>query len=135
MTYIEPCCKCGWKYGGFHVCIIDKRTPAGRRHAEQVLGAVQTPNGGTKVGGRMTEEQKARIAESQRKRWADKKNKAAQQEVEICERYKAGGVGIITLSKEYKISRDKVLRILHKAQDAGYLTMRPRGVNIANGAR
>jgi hypothetical protein len=54
----DPCERCGWKFKGFHICVENPSTVI---HTKGVAHIVRGP---------MSEEQKEKIGEAQRRRWA-----------------------------------------------------------------
>ena len=129
-----PCPKCNWKFEGFHVCIIDLRTPEGRRHAMREIKprkkADYSPRG--KTLSPRSEEHSTNHAIAMREYWA--KKLAAEKPVHdaIIAEYADGGASYKSLASKYPYNREKIARILREAAAAGRITLRQQGRKVGN---
>lgn len=78
------------------------------------------------------EGRRANIGVAQKARWDKYRRETEARDKKVVERYSAGDTAMATIQKEFNISRGKILRILHEAQDRGEVIIRTRGRTIAS---
>lgn len=113
------CERCNWKHGGFHVCIIDLRTPEGRRAATRP----RNPKKRRAVAGAFT----AASQRSQDERWAKHYEDLEPIYQGMIDYYKTGTVGYRQVREKFKVGHGTVVKVLRAAAERGELQIRPRG--------
>lgn len=105
VTAHTPCFRCGWKFGGFHICLDLPKS---------VMREV--------VGGRT---KKAVMHSSDD--YVGNRLEKTQIEEEVIELYNEGGHSMKDLAVELELSHYIVCKILYKAADDGLVTIAKRG--------
>lgn len=129
-------CKNEWcNHPNYHVCI----KPGTPDLFPQLLGEMIRKNKkgpwnkglkGYKVGPR-TQDHIDNITASQRERWERVREQNRHRDENIVSEYAKGGLSIKDLEIAFGISRNAVRAVLHRAQEAGLVVIRPVGVTKA----
>lgn len=112
-----PCQTCGWKFPGFHIC-VDPKSPldphVARKHGIALKG------GAAAAFAEMDDVQKRRLDEY--------KAGLNERDIQMIDLY-VGGLGMKKICAELGAGLATVMRVLKRAQEAGVVTIRPRGLN------
>jgi len=129
-----PCDKCGHRYPGFHICVLDFSTPEGIKRAKFVesteLGAKSKLNRpGRKRSNRQhqpdfgSEQDRANRAESVRQARAREAGRA-ERDAEILKLYDEQQCSINAICSIMNLSQKTVSRVVREAADAGTIVYR-----------
>lgn len=125
----QACQTPGCDWPNWHICLVGKPdTFPQLLRSERVSRPRKSP-------GVRSEEHRANISAAQTARWAKIKEANRERDAAIIDRYLEGDVGYIGLAKEFKVGKDRILRVLKEAEKEGKVTIRRRGRTLANGAK
>ena len=99
----QPCAQCGWKFPGFHVC-VDLSKPCAEEGQIKVKKVAKTKPAASN--------------------WRERRASHAERDKEMIEKYGLGS-SYRDLAEEYGISKRTVMRVMHKADERGEVTIRP----------
>lgn len=108
-------CKCGWKFIGDHICVDPERPldPAvARKHGIRLKGAGPI----------------SAVTDEQREAFEEYSKQVSSREAEMIARY-MDGFGIKKISDDLGAGNGTVAKVLKRAEEAGVLKVRARGVN------
>lgn len=117
----KPCQTPGCKWPNWHIC-LDKSEPG---HYDQHEIKPK------RVMGPMSQLQKEAIAETQRKRHAERRALTEERDNLIIKHYTEGGMGMSGISSTMGVAQSTVNKVLHRAQLEGVLKIRPKNFTIA----
>lgn len=122
----KPCQTPGCGSPNWHLCIKANTT-------DRFPELLRLPRFGT-AGSVLSDSHREQISEAMKERWAKVRAENKPRDDKIIELYAAGGISTTDLAKEFRLGRDRILRILRDAQKEGRVTIRPKGTTIRNGA-
>jgi len=77
-------------------------------------------------------ERREKISIAQKRKWDKYREETAGRDKKIVERYATGAESMATLQNEFKVSRGKILKILHEAAARGEVTIRQKGQTVSS---
>ena len=116
----EPCPKCNWRMPGFHVC-IDKNDPANRKIVVEKKDR-HKHTGEKDLLGR--EERRSRISDGMSRYWETVDAGNRKRDDKIVALYSKDELTIRQIADLVRINQRAVMRVLHRARDAGEIKMR-----------
>lgn len=119
----QKCERCGWKHGGFHIC-VDLSVPCPGEFNPKQPQKKRVRQG-------MSDVTKQRIAQAQIARWADHNVKNSKRNEEMISLYSEGEISYKGLAERFGISRTTVVKIMREAADAGVVELRPQGRRLS----
>lgn len=127
---INPSCRCGWKFAGFHICVdLTKPCPEegllSLSPAERRSDSVKFASGMVEDGC-ITEKAWDAIDKVQSRRATRDRDR----DEKILLMYGEGKIGLRRLAEDLDLGYDLVRRVVHNASEAGVLTIRVRGLNL-----
>ena len=118
LKHKQPCQTPGCNWPNWHICLDTSDPEYKKVHPVKVSR------------GRMSAEQKAKIAEAQRQRHAARRALTKERDDLIIKHYVEGDLGMSKIAEVLNVAQSTVNKVLNRAQREGVLKIRPKHTTI-----
>lgn len=130
----EPCAKCGFKSGGFHIC-VDLSTPE-PKVAPIVPRASYKPTNPKRVPGTKTTKSRPKTARiPSNRKGGPAFGYSEETRLAVIERYKTGKVSYQDVADEFDLTHTQVGHLIRKAAKEGLVEVRKAGKTVGDKVR